>query len=359
METQNIKCDNDTFRDILLESYDMENITIGDVLLRIVNLFNDQQDKDVTTLHCSFSLLDNLDMNNKIYISNYNKWQNNYKLYYDSNKKILKKEKRIILDAINICCDQMEKNGLFQINFQDIFENKKNVLSITKNNNIVLRVHYYNKSELVILRPNTNFATPSYDFKESVNKKLKLNAYLHQINFYTSDNKKISIDDIKNFKNLDELYVKITTSLDEIDTNSYEYQKYLGGQIFVKTLTGSTFTFEIKYDQTVQELKNQIYAKIEVPPEQQRMIFAGKQLEDGRTFRDYNIQSESTLHLVKRLSGGMHHITSGHNDYDIPKKVEESKCELIMYRLINASTINLSLNEKWYTYQSIVDMIIE
>ena len=98
-----------------------------------------------------------------------------------------------------------------------------------------------------------------------------------------------------NISKFDELEVKLDNNINP-DGNGHM-------QMFVKTLTGRTITLDVDSNQLIINVKWLIRCKEELPTYQQRVIFAGKQMEDNRTLADYKCKKESTVHLVLRLRG--------------------------------------------------------
>ena len=175
-------------------------------------------------------------------------------------------------------------------------ENEKTLEFYNIKKNTTLELEFKSKKGIFIFikRPDDSFIIEEVNPSETI-----LNIKKKLIDIYPIEHQRLeyNFEVLNNDKNLTDYNIKNESNLELIFTSGNDETF----QIFVKTLTGKTITLAVKSDYTIEIIKELIYTKVRKSIEEWRLIFAGKQFENIRTLADYNIQKESTLHIVLNL----------------------------------------------------------
>ena len=175
-------------------------------------------------------------------------------------------------------------------------ENEKTLEFYNIKKNTTLELEFKSKKGIFIFikRPDDSFIIEEVNPSETI-----LNIKKKLIDIYPIEHQRLeyNFEVLNNDKNLTDYNIKNESNLELIFTSGYDETF----QIFVKTLTGKTITLAVKSDYTIEIIKELIYTKVRKSIEEWRLIFAGKQFDNIRTLADYNIQKESTLHIVLNL----------------------------------------------------------
>jgi len=204
-------------------------------------------------------------------------------------KQMVFQQTKVPINRQQFFLDDEELTDDINLKYENLFK-KKLSIQISKQLNDTIYVKYPN-SEIKEIK--TDLYNTGLEFLQDIEyNSFAPDCISHNLFF---KKKKICFDDLL-----------IKSGIENEDLINLEDRKTY--QIFIKTLTGETKTINAALTDTIWELNILIYYKVGIPPDQQRLVYCGKQLEINRTLGDYDIKREETLHLVLRLRGGKNNI---------------------------------------------------